>query len=190
MKNNSKKDTKTQQKKKQPPNDVSLQLAPLNIDLANVGKPKRARKFTVQRRRIFFTELMRDFNITRAAHAAGVNRDIVAMTKQRDAAFRAKFEEIEMAVLDQAASVNVILSQTASREGFPDRKLLLTTRHPLYKQDSNQVNVNVQVNNVQAASDLHHVIDMIPEPIDYVDVDFSQVQAIPQDTSKSPSSVK
>jgi len=73
---------------------------------------------TIQKRRKFFAELCKDFNPSRAAAAIGVHRKAIDEMLERDEGFRAKYDEIERAILDQAASVNILLSQAASREGL------------------------------------------------------------------------
>lgn len=149
------------QEKQAENSENALVLAPLNIDLKNVGIPKKNRKLTVKNRRRFFAELCRDFNPSRAARAIGVNRRAVEQLLERDEAFKAKYDEIEQAILDQTASVNIIMSQATSREGFPDRKLLLESRHPLY-QKKPEIQVAVQVNTIQATGELHSLTARIP----------------------------
>ncbi len=139
----------------------SLVLAPLNIDLKNVGTVKRKRKLTIQKRRKFFAELCKDFNPSRAAAAIGVHRRAIDEMLERDEGFKAKYDEIEQAILDQTASVNIILSQSATREAFPDRKLLLESRHPLYKKNA-EIQVNVQVNSIQASGELSNFVARLP----------------------------
>jgi hypothetical protein len=142
-------------------NEKELALPELKISLKNVGKPQRHREFSVQKRRKFFKELMKDFNPSRAASVAKISYDAMRRTLERDEEFRAKYEEIELAVLDEAASANVILSSLVSREGYPDRRLLLEARHPLYKKNA-EVQVNVQVNNIEASRNLEKLLNKIP----------------------------
>lgn len=139
----------------------SLVLAPLNIDLKNVGIPKKNRKLTVKTRRKFFAELCKDFNPSRAARAIGVNRRAVEQLLERDEAFKAKYDEIEQAILDQAASVNIIMSHAATREGYNDRKLFLESRHPLYKKNA-EIAIAIQVNSIQASGELANFVHRLP----------------------------
>jgi hypothetical protein len=142
-------------------NETALVLPPLNISLKDVGKPIRNRKLTIQKRRIFFKELMKDFNPSRAASVINVTRKAVDEMYERDERFKAKWDEIDQALQDQTASVNILVSQTPSREGYNDRKLFLESRHPLYKKNPDQINIAV-INTHEATGELHGMLNKIP----------------------------
>ena len=143
-----------------------LALKPYQIDLSTrqIGhSTRRNAKLTKTRRIAFLKEFAKDYNLTRAANFIGVTRKAIYDLIERDELFSAAFNEIDNAVLDQVESALITVAKQPTREGFNDRKLLLQSKRREIYGTNPEIQVNVQVNTIQATSELANLARQIPD---------------------------
>ncbi len=100
------------------------------ISLA-LGKPKRSHaKLIPLRRKQFLQEYYKTGNMAASALKVGVVRNSIVDLMKRDEDFNAAVKYVEDLQTDKLEEVSLQLASSPSRDGFPDRKLQLTSRRP------------------------------------------------------------
>ena len=90
--------------------------------------------------------LYKDWNLTKAAHKLNIHRRTIDHLRKSDEGFGVAFDEVMQFHIDNAEASNIQVARLPTREGYNDRNLLLSNRHPAYKKQPDQIQINTQVN--------------------------------------------
>ena len=144
-------------------NDPERRELALNLDVGTAIKPTVA-KLTRTKRKILLQHLAQGWNLTRAATAVGVTRQAVSELINRDEKFKNAYLTVLDAHVDQTEEImfNVACDAT-HRSGVRAGEIILQAhRREIYGRNP-EIQVNVQVNTIQATSELANLARQIPE---------------------------
>ena len=147
-------------------NDPERRELALNLDVGAPLKPTVA-KLTRTKRKKLLQKLAEGWNLTQAASSVGVTRQAVSDLVERDEKFKLAYQAVLDAHVDLTEDVMfTIACDTSHRSVVQAGKIILeANRKEIYGRNP-EVQVNVQVNTIQATSELANLARQIPEDKD------------------------
>lgn len=126
----------------------------------NVGRPKTLlAKFTPKKRKIVLNELQKEWNVSRAAIIAGIDRRAIYRALEQDENFKRAYDQLHDIYLDAIESVSVQTALAPGREGFQDRKLQLQAHRKEYAVKPVEINQAIQINIDNAPAEARQILD-------------------------------
>lgn len=133
---------------------------PVNVGKA-LKRPDQA-KISPQKRKKFLQIFADTFNFSKAARAINVNRVSVYELIAADHVFAEAFQEIKDAYLDTVEETSISIALQPDARSYNDRRLMLEAhRKEVYGKNAD-VQVNIQVNNIQASGELSNFLHRVP----------------------------
>lgn len=143
-------------------NSTELVTCDVDVDVGKALKRPSRAKMTPAKRRQFLQVFADTFNFTKAAKTVGVHRVKIYELIETDPVFAAAFHDVKNAYLDTVEEASISVALQADARGFNDRKLMLQAhRREIYGQNP-EINIALQINNLQAAGELHNLTSKIP----------------------------
>lgn len=100
-------------------------------------------------------------NFTKACAHIKVSRFAIHYALDNNPDFKNAFEQVKEALNDNVRETIITMSLQPSREGYNDRKLYAEANLPEYKRNA-EIQVNVQVNSLQASGELANFVHRLP----------------------------
>ena len=124
---------------------MNEEIITVNVPM-QVGKPlRKGAKLTGLKRKKILEFLAKEWNVSKAALLAGVTRHAIIDLAERDLTFKESMQRIKDYYIDNVESIGLTVATIPSREGFNDRKLMLTSHRDEYKPKP-EIQINQQFN--------------------------------------------
>lgn len=146
-------------------NNTELVKSEIEVDVGKALKRPSQAKLTPAKRKKFLQEFAKHMNFTKAAQAIKTNRVSVYEALRSDETFAQALQEVKDAYLDTVEETSISIALQRDARGYNDRRMMLEAHRPeIYRKNTPDALIQIQVNSFEAASAITNISGKIPTP--------------------------
>lgn len=134
----------------------------VEVDVGKALKRPSQAKMTPAKRKKFLKAFADTFNVTKAAQSVNIHRTAIYQLLQGDETFARAFQAVKDAYLDSVEETSITIALQADTRSYNDRRLMLEAHRKEIYGKNPEVHIAIQVNNIQAAGELHNLVTKVP----------------------------